>query len=109
MAAVARPCIQCGKVTTAGSYCKEHALARGRARAKQRGTNTERGYTAEYRKNRKEMLDYWPSCVVCGHTGTEDNPLTADHIIPLSKGGTNDISNLRSLCRYHNSQRGAGK
>lgn len=46
----------------------------------------------------------WPGCF---HQGSPDNPLTADHIIPRSQGGTNDPSNLRVLCRYHNSKRGA--
>ena len=33
--------------------------------------------------------------------------LTIDHIFPISRGGTNDVSNLRILCRKHNSQKGA--
>jgi 5-methylcytosine-specific restriction endonuclease McrA len=40
-------------------------------------------------------------CEVCGTT--ED--ITLDHILPLSKGGTNDLDNLRYLCRAHNSSK----
>lgn len=29
--------------------------------------------------------------------------LTVDHIVPLSRGGTDELSNLRFLCRTHNS------
>ena len=36
-------------------------------------------------------------CKVCGAT-QEQSPLTVDHIIPVSKGGTNDENNLRTLC-----------
>ncbi|MBL8311188.1 MAG: HNH endonuclease [Burkholderiales bacterium] len=32
--------------------------------------------------------------------------LTIDHIVPLSKGGTDELSNLRFLCRSHNSAKG---
>ena len=34
-------------------------------------------------------------CLCCGHS---DIPMTADHIVPLSRGGTNDISNIQPLC-----------
>ncbi|MCW6035593.1 HNH endonuclease [Spirulina subsalsa FACHB-351] len=34
-------------------------------------------------------------CRSCGSTQN----LEVDHIIPLAKGGTNDLSNLQALCR----------
>ena len=36
-------------------------------------------------------------CQSCGKTTLETN-LSIDHIIPLSRGGKNDISNLQTLC-----------
>ncbi len=44
---------------------------------------------------------------VCAHRGcsvTED--LTIDHSTPLSRGGTDELSNLQFLCRAHNSVKG---
>jgi len=38
-------------------------------------------------------------CVKCG----SDRQLTVDHIIPLAKGGSNDLSNFQTLCRRCNS------
>lgn len=32
--------------------------------------------------------------------------LTVDHVVPLSKGGSDDLSNLQLLCQFHNSQKG---
>lgn len=42
---------------------------------------------------------YGNKCLACG----EPKPLTVDHVIPLSKGGSNDISNLQPLCGSCNS------
>jgi hypothetical protein len=41
-------------------------------------------------------------CAICGTT----NDLTIDHITPLSKGGDDELANLRLLCRLHNSLKG---
>lgn len=42
----------------------------------------------------------------CKHCGTGDD-LTLDHIIPRSRGGTDDLANLQTLCRTCNSRKGA--
>lgn len=51
----------------------------------------------------KEFLalcsEYDNRCLVCG----ENNPLTADHIVPVSMGGSNDINNIQPLCQSCNS------
>ncbi|MDZ8108164.1 MAG: HNH endonuclease [Nostoc sp. DedQUE12a] len=43
-------------------------------------------------------------CQSCGKTASETN-LTIDHIIPLARGGKNDISNLQTLCFKCNQQK----
>ena len=43
--------------------------------------------------------------LTCAECGTVEN-LTVDHILPLSKGGTDDLDNLRLLCRSCNSKKG---
>jgi 5-methylcytosine-specific restriction endonuclease McrA len=44
------------------------------------------------------MKQEQPWCTSCGSPGTAVNPLTVDHIVPLSKGGTNARENLMVLC-----------
>lgn len=44
---------------------------------------------------------YGHLCLRCG----EHKPLTVDHVIPISKGGSNDISNLQPLCRSCNARK----
>jgi 5-methylcytosine-specific restriction enzyme A len=43
-------------------------------------------------------------CQSCGITDTETK-LSIDHIIPLASGGSNDMSNLHTLCIICNRQK----
>lgn len=48
------------------------------------------------------LRDYYGNkCLACN----EQKPLTIDHIIPLSKGGRNDIANVQPLCMGCNSSK----
>ncbi len=38
------------------------------------------------------------SCRLCGRGQVEGVKLQLDHRIPISRGGTNDLSNLQTLC-----------
>jgi 5-methylcytosine-specific restriction endonuclease McrA len=55
-----------------------------------------------YRINRAAILEGSPNCAICGGPGAD----TADHILPLSKGGTSALSNLRPAHLSCNARRG---
>lgn len=72
--------------------------ARHRYQARLR--NAEGSFTAQEWEQVK--LNQQNKCKFCNVSG-EINPLTVDHIIPLSKGGSNYISNIQGLCMLCNS------
>ena len=63
-------------------------------------------YTASEWRNL--CVSYDNTCLCCG-THADDTPekkLSRDHVIPLSKGGSNNISNIQPLCLKCNLKKG---
>jgi 5-methylcytosine-specific restriction endonuclease McrA len=97
--AMTMPCLDCGALTQ-GSRCSQ-CKARHDAG---RGTTTQRGYGADHQRRAKAVIAAQPWCSLCGHAGSQDNPLTADHVVPVSHGGIRGP--LRVACLRCNSRRG---
>ena len=100
-----RPCLNCGalfhptlSVRSFCRVCQRIKQRKGPGRAYNQG---------EYRRNRQILLKNAIYCVECRGVGLPEDPLTVDHIVPLSKGGTNDLANLQVLHRSCNSRKGA--
>lgn len=93
-----RPCLKCRRLFTPQgkqrSYCVEHQPKDTRHRIHNPAYDD-----AEYRRNRKIIRKQQRYCVWCGTAGTSSNKLQVDHIVPLSKGGSHHLSNLRILCQ----------
>lgn len=45
------------------------------------------------------------TCVYCGHRRIASS-LDIDHIVPVVRGGSNDVSNLQVICRQCNQRKG---
>ena len=69
--------------------CKTH---RSKGKNKRRKTNIPRGLRHEVFKR-----DNY-TCVECGARKSDGATLHVDHKIPVSKGGTDELSNLQTLC-----------
>lgn len=97
-------CPGCPELTD-GQYCPAHqkvADKRRRIRRKEQGGDL---YSSRrWRRFRKMFLAAHPICSTpgCGQPATE-----VDHIIPLSKDGTNDESNFQSKCKSCHSRKTA--
>lgn len=57
---------------------------------------------------RKAVRALWPTCAYCGrgYSDQYDAQFSVDHLLPLSKGGTNDPPNLVGCCRCCNRAKG---
>lgn len=84
-----RPCTApgCGALTYTGR-CELHKYP-------ERAKTKERGYGSAWRKLRMYVLRREPMCRACKRRGATE----VDHILPLSRGGTNALSNLQPLCK----------
>lgn len=69
-------------------------------RTKPNRKSVRRPLSGKTRINVLERDDY--TCQMCGATVEDGVKLHIDHIIPVSKGGTNDVDNLQVLCHKCN-------
>lgn len=83
------------------NYCTRHpdTIAHLKTRRYAREKGAEGKHTKTEWDNLKKRYNY--CCAICG----EKKPLTVDHIIPLSKGGSDYIENIQPLCRNCNSKK----
>lgn len=82
-------------------YVKSHPerISHLKARRYARERGAEGSHTLEEWKELKKRYKY--KCAICG----KRKPLTKDHIIPLTEGGTDCIKNIQPLCRSCNSKK----
>jgi len=83
------------------NYCKTHPETISHLKARRYAR--EKGAEGSHTLLEWQMLKFTHcyKCAICG----EKKPLTKDHIIPLSKGGSDNITNIQPLCRNCNSKK----
>ena len=96
-----RPCAYpgCPRLTD-GQYCEEHKrLVAKNYNMYQRDRDYRKRYNGSWRKIRQRYVKLHPLCERCLKEGRITPVEEVHHIIPLNRGGTNEESNLMSLCR----------
>lgn len=87
---------------------EQKAQKREEKRAKEEASSQHRQFVAEQRRLMKDSLRYDVMkrdgfrCQLCGATAQDHVRLHVDHIVPVSKGGKTEFSNLRTLCERCN-------
>lgn len=105
-----KPCRHagCAQLVSDGSgYCSAHKRpALGSFADAERGTRHERGYGSKWDKIRERIIrrdnGLCQECLRSGRVtqvGHVKFSYYCDHIVPKEEGGTDDDSNLQSLCR----------
>ena len=88
-------------VRDGSGYCEAHQADRkiNKFADERRGSRHERGYGTDWDKQRKRILRRDKGlCQVDLAAGRYRPAKEVDHIIPKSQGGTDDDSNLQSIC-----------
>jgi 5-methylcytosine-specific restriction enzyme A len=109
------PCLDCDQLTTSRRRrCPPcQAVLERRKRRRRPVSNAERDRRARTVANHVHLHGYvCPGCPLSAwhpHVADPwDNPLTADHVVPVAAGGPED-GPLRVMCRRGNSSKGKGR
>lgn len=101
--AAPRPCshVGCGVLVRGASRCEAHKVQAGSFADRRRGTRHERGYGTAWDKRRAQVLQR--DAGICQHclreTGAVHEGTEVDHRVPKAQGGSDDLSNLQTICR----------
>lgn len=92
---------RCSKRAVPGSqYCEEHKkLYEKQYDTYTRSPDHHRRYGREWRRIRDRYVLEHPFCEECLKNGVLTPVEEVHHIVPVSRGGTNECSNLMSLCQ----------
>ena len=93
-----RPCLVCGRPSQ-GNYCEAHDFDLDEAERTARNPYRKHYKSAEYARNRRHRFERAHGrCENC-RTELLRAEWECDHVVPLKLGGSNDLDNLRVLCK----------
>lgn len=91
----------CPRPAESGSrYCSEHRkIMEKKYNMYERSADVNKTYGRAWKRIRERYAASHPLCEKCLSEGRVTLMQEVHHIVPVSRGGTNDLSNLMSLCR----------
>lgn len=113
---IAKKCEMCGGPSSNSEHQRTRRFCTSCAKENKRNVQRRRDHEKRARgklPTKAEVLDRWSNrCHLCEKKIDLDLPsmnrlgFTFDHVVPVSKGGTNDLQNIRPAHRSCNSARG---
>lgn len=89
----------CPQLAASHGRCGEHQREQRRAFDQARGTASQRGYDAEWRRVRAEVLQAQPFCAQCGEPATDVHHADRRYV----PGTDHRTYRLEALCHAHHS------
>lgn len=96
-----KPCAYpgCPNLTN-GTYCDKHRKeARRQYDQYERAADVHKKYGRSWKRIRNRYIKEHPFCEECFKDGKMVLAEEVHHILPVSRGGTNEVSNLMALCQ----------
>ena len=97
-----RPCAYpgCGRLAEREQYCAEHQkVVDKQYNQYQRDPKSNKRYGRSWKRIRDRYIKLHPLCEECEKQGKLTPAEEVHHVLPLSKGGGNEKSNLMALCK----------
>jgi len=97
-----RPCAYpgCSRLAASEQYCAEHKkLMNKHYNQYERDSDSNKRYGRAWKRIRDRYIKAHPICEECEKEGRLTPAEEVHHILPLSKGGSNNQENLMSLCK----------
>jgi len=107
MGKFAKPCLDCGVLTSGGNRCEDHQnLVDQIHQIKRASRKKETGqYSGSYKRRAAEVRANALVCWICGEGARVGDPWQADHVNPSEHGETAELRAAHGSCNRQRSNK----